>query len=81
MERLTLSLWPFIIIAPGELLGAFLIQRTNPQERSGLLDYLDVPLAVLAGLLLSAACLAIARRLIRRSRSARWRSVPIAIVI
>jgi MFS family permease len=81
MERLTLSLWPFIIIAPGELLGAFLIQRTNPQERSGLLDYLDVPLAVLAGLLLSAACLAIARRLIQRSRSARSRSVSIAIVI
>jgi len=81
MDRLTLSLWPFIIIAPGEFFGSFLILRTNPQERGELSDFLDVPLAVLAGLLLSAVCLAIARRFIRRSRSARWRSVPFAIAI
>jgi two-component sensor histidine kinase len=38
-------------------------------------------LAVAAGLLCAAACFYVARRLISRSRSARWRSVPAAIAL
>lgn len=81
MQRLSLSLWPFVMIAPGESLGVLLIRRTNPAERLGLLGFLDVTLAVVAVLLLVAACFYVARRLIARSRSARWRSVPVAIAL
>jgi len=81
MERLALSIWPFILIAPGEVAGALLTRRTNPSERLGVLGHFDVMLAVAAGLLCAAACFYVARRLISRSRSARWRSVPAAIAL
>ena len=81
MERLTLSIWPFILIAPGETLGAMLIKRMNPAEQGGLRGLLEVSLVVGAGLVLAAACLALARFLIARSRSSFWRGIPVAVVI
>ena len=81
MERLSLSIWPFVLIAPAETLGSLLIRRTNPTERLGILGFLDVTLAVAAGLLFAAVCLYIARRLISRSRSGRRRGVPVAIAL
>ncbi len=81
MDRLALSIWPFILVAPGELLGAFLIRRTNPTERVSLLWLLSVSLGVLLGLVFAFICLVIARRLVERSRSAWWRGVPSAIAI
>jgi two-component sensor histidine kinase/multisubunit Na+/H+ antiporter MnhE subunit len=81
LERLSLSAWPFVIIAPGEVLGAMLVRRTNPTERLGLLGLLDSVAAVLAGVALAAAGIWIARRLIERSRSLWWRGVPAAVMI
>ena len=81
MEGLALSIWPFVLIAPGEILGALLIRRTNPNERLGLVGFIEVSLVVLAGLALGAACFALARYLIARSRSTFWRSIPVAIAI
>jgi hypothetical protein len=81
MDRLALSIWPFILVAPGELLGAFLIRRTNPTERMGLLGLMEVSLVLLIGLAFAFICLVIARRLVERSRSAWWRGVPCAIAI
>jgi hypothetical protein len=81
MERLSLSIWPFVLHAPGEVAGALLTRRTNPSERLGVLGHFDVMLAVAAGLLCAAACFYVARRLISRSRSARWRGVPVAIAL
>ena len=81
MERLALSIWPFVLLAPGEVLGALLIRRNNPIDRLGLPGPLDEILVVLGGLVLSFACIVGARRLIERSRSVRWRSVLAAIGI
>lgn len=81
MERLSLSVWPFVLMAPGEVLGAILIRRNNPVERLGMPGSIDEIVVVLAGLLLSMACIAGVRWVIERSRSSRWRSVLGAIVI
>lgn len=81
MERLALSIWPFVLLAPGEALGALLIRRNNPVDGPGFAGPLDELLVVLGGLVLAVACIVGARRLIERSRSIRWRSVLAAIVI
>lgn len=81
MGRLALSIWPFVLLAPGEALGALLIRRNNPIDRLGLPGPLDEILVVLGGLALSALCIVGARRLIDHSRSIRWRSPLGSIVI
>lgn len=81
LRRLGLSVWPFVLLAPGEILGALLIRRMNPTERLGLLGLVDVSLVVLAGLLLVTICLVTARHLIDRARSQWWRSPAAAVLI
>lgn len=81
LGRLRLSLWPFIIIAPGEFLGAVLVRRLNAGDTAGRPFLVDALLGVGIGLVVAAVCVITARRLINRSRSLRWRSVGMAIGI
>jgi two-component sensor histidine kinase len=81
MDRLGLSVWPFVILAPGELLGAVLIRRTSPSDSPESSAFVDSLPAIAAGLVVSVLCILVARRLIEKSRSTAGRGVPVAIVV
>jgi multisubunit Na+/H+ antiporter MnhE subunit len=81
LRHLELSAWPFGLILLPEILGALLIMRGAP-DRPRPLDMLTHALvAATVGFVVAAVAIWIAKRFITVTRSARWRSVPVALVI
>lgn len=80
LDRLGLSVWPFLIVTPGDVLGAALIRRTNPIA-SNAPAISEVAVVIPAGLVSAILIILVSRWLVSRSRSAWWRGVPGALVI
>lgn len=80
LNRLGLSVWPFVIVTPGDVLGAALIRRNNPIA-SNAPAIPDVAAAIPAGLISAILIILASRWLIAHSRSTWWRGVPGALVI
>lgn len=81
ISRLSLSVWPFAIISLGELLGAVLIMRLSSAYRSPAEMLGDAILAIAVGLIVAAVLVVVARRLVLASRSPRWRSVRVSLIL
>lgn len=74
IRRLSLSLWPFVILAVGESLGAFLIVRGASVDRGSSRALADALMASLAGIAVAAIMIWLARRMVDASRAPAWRS-------
>lgn len=81
LRRLSLSVWPFVILAVGESIGAFLIVRDASADRSPASTVLHVLIAALAGVAVASVMLWFARVLVHASRGPRWRSLWASVAI
>lgn len=81
IRQVGLSFWPFAIISLGELLGAVLIMRFSLAYRTPSEMLVDAVLAIVAGLVVAAIGITLARRLVASSRSSWWRSVRATLLL
>ncbi|MEY3732660.1 MAG: hypothetical protein RL347_19 [Actinomycetota bacterium] len=80
-RRLSLSLWPFLILAGGEAIGAFLIVRDASAERGAFRTLIEVLIAVFAGVMVAAIMIWLSRRAVNASRAPAWRSLWASLAI